>query len=275
MREITMKLLPVLLMPILILLVQCENEVDSEMEPLTLAFEVAHVTNEGGSDGAIDLTVSGGEQPYQFSWSNGEVTEDIENLIVGVYTVLVQSHDGQSLVDSAEVKQDPDSGTVTDYEGYSYRTIKIGDQWWMAENLKTTHTADGSDLTGVFVYNNSSSYADEYGRLYTWEAALSACPGGWHLPSDEEWGILENYLGSDAGTKLKVGGSTGFNAKMAGYRDEAGGFDLLGVWTMFWSSTYYTNDHAYVRNLFADQTGIVRSGVHVNDAVSVRYIKDD
>ncbi|MFC1483967.1 FISUMP domain-containing protein [Candidatus Neomarinimicrobiota bacterium] len=270
-----MKLLSILLMPILLLLAHCENATDSESEPLELEFEVTHATAEDGSNGAIDLTVSGGELPYQFSWSNGEVTEDIENLVVGVYTVQVQSNDGQSLMDSAEVELLPDSGTVTDFEGYSYETVKIGDQWWMAENLRTTHTADGSTLGGVFVYNNNSGNVGDYGRLYTWEAALSACPTGWHLPSDEEWNVLENHLDSDAGTKLKVGGSTGFNAKMAGYRDAAGGYDLLGVWTMFWSSTYYTNDHAYVRNLFADQTGIVRSGVDVNAAISVRCIKDD
>ncbi len=118
--------------------------------------------------------------------------------------------------------------TVADYDGNTYKTIKIGKQWWMAENLKVTHYDDGtaislvtSDTAWASLGNNSTDKAycyhsnnengekDTYGALYTWAAAMNGagsssanpsgtqgvCPTGWHLPSDKEWKQLEMYLG--------------------------------------------------------------------------------
>lgn len=163
---------------------------------------------------------------------------------------------------------------VYDYEGYAYQTVKIGNQIWMAENLRTTHTSDGSNLVGVYAYNDDENNVAEYGRLYTWQAALDAEIPGWHLPSDDDWTILETILGSEPGTKLKEGGDSGFNAKMAGYRNDDGSYSHLGSWAMFWTSTPYINNHIFVRNLFFDQTTIVSSGCDRMGANSVRYIKD-
>ncbi len=116
------------------------------------------------------------------------------------------------------------SSTVTDYEGNEYNTIKIGNQVWMAENLKSTCYADGTplvdgtsagDITGdyttkyCFSYAGNESNADIYGKLYTWAAVMNdaassdaiqsgvqgVCPAGWHVPSDSEWKELEMYLG--------------------------------------------------------------------------------
>ena len=110
-------------------------------------------------------------------------------------------------------------GIVRDYDGNIYTTIKIGDQIWMAENLKTTRYSDGNSLvngTGAgnitgnyttkywFVYEDNSANKDTYGLLYTWAAAMNGsassdkspsgiqgvCPIGWHLPSDTEWKSL-------------------------------------------------------------------------------------
>ena len=106
-------------------------------------------------------------------------------------------------------------GQVTDYDGNVYQTVQIGEQVWMAENLKTTHYADGTEIPVVeddndwfnlflnramCYYDNSISNKDIYGALYTWEAATrgystagnpslvqGACPYGWHIPSDAEW----------------------------------------------------------------------------------------
>lgn len=116
-------------------------------------------------------------------------------------------------------------GTVTDYDGNVYQTIVIGEQEWMAENLRTTHYADGTPLVngnGVgsiaadyttkyyfWFMNDSAANAATYGALYTWAAAMNGaassdanpsevqgvCPCGWHLPSDEEWKQLEMELG--------------------------------------------------------------------------------
>ena len=122
-------------------------------------------------------------------------------------------------------KEEPQTGTVTDFDGNTYNTVKIGNQWWMVENLKVTHYPDGTPIPLVednsawdalgytdkayCFYNNSSANGDTYGALYTWAAAMNgaassgnnpsgvqgACPDGWHLPSDAEYKELEMYLG--------------------------------------------------------------------------------
>ncbi|MFH1851587.1 MAG: FISUMP domain-containing protein [Candidatus Neomarinimicrobiota bacterium] len=167
-----------------------------------------------------------------------------------------------------------ETGTFTDIDGNAYQTIKIGNQWWMAENWKTTHATDGLILTGIFAYNDNENNVGEYGRLYTWQAALDAEPEGWHLPSTEEWNILEASLGSDAGAKLKVDGNSGFSAKLGGSRNYDGGYAGIDYWGMYWTSTVYTNDHSYIINLFSDRPDIVQSGLGIIAAISVRYVKD-
>ncbi|HAN19032.1 MAG: hypothetical protein A2X13_11445 [Bacteroidetes bacterium GWC2_33_15] len=163
---------------------------------------------------------------------------------------------------------------ITDFEGNIYNTVKIGDQIWMAENLKAKFTSDGTSVSEAYVYNDNESYLDEYGRLYTWDAAKKPFIEGWHLPSEAEWNILENTLGSDVGAKLKVGGSSGFEAKIAGYRYPLGDYADLNVWTVFWTSTAYTSDHSFVLNLFSDNNNFEHSGCENLNGNSVRLIKD-
>jgi uncharacterized protein (TIGR02145 family) len=99
--------------------------------------------------------------------------------------------------------------TVSDIDGNVYQMVKIGDQWWMAENLRTTRYADGMLISGVYAYEDEDSNAQNYGGLYTWNAVMNGnesnnsnpsgvqgvCPTGWHVPSDAEWQQLEMYLG--------------------------------------------------------------------------------
>ena len=139
------------------------------------------------------------------------------------------------------------SVTVEDYDGNTYGTVKIGDQVWMKENLKTTRYADGNsmvpgigagDITGDyitkywFVYGDNMANKATYGLLYTWAAAMNgatssdanpsgvqgACPSGWHLPSNAEWTELTDYLGgaSIAGGKLKEAGYTHWSSPNTG-----------------------------------------------------------
>ncbi len=98
---------------------------------------------------------------------------------------------------------------VTDFDGHKYKTVKIGDQCWMAENLKSTHYANGFTITYNYPYDNDVGNAHTYGRLYIWEAVMNGasssnsnpsgvqgiCPDGWHVPSDAEWKELEMTLG--------------------------------------------------------------------------------
>jgi len=113
------------------------------------------------------------------------------------------------------------TGTVTDIDGNEYKTVKIGEQWWMAEDLKVTQYADGTQLNHVpeesdwkFLSNEEKAYCyydnnpdSKYGVLYTWSAATGnfsiqenaegvqgVCPDGWHIPSNLEYEALENFI---------------------------------------------------------------------------------
>ncbi|MDA3893894.1 MAG: FISUMP domain-containing protein [Salinivirgaceae bacterium] len=104
-------------------------------------------------------------------------------------------------------------GAVVDIDGNTYKTVIIGEQEWMAENLKVTHYSDGieiplvtsnsiwsnlddNNIEDAFCYYNNNVNGEKYiyGALYTFAAAKKACPTGWHLPSDAEWTILVNFL---------------------------------------------------------------------------------
>jgi len=139
------------------------------------------------------------------------------------------------------------TGTFTDSrDGKTYKTVKIGTQTWMAENLKTTHYRDGSEIPNVTDkdswsklatsaycnYNNSTDTANTYGSLYNWYAVNDSrklCPQGWHVPTDAEWKTLEMALGmskteanktgwrgTDEGGKLKETGTTHWNSPNTG-----------------------------------------------------------
>jgi uncharacterized protein (TIGR02145 family) len=156
------------------------------------------------------------------------------------------------------------SGKITDIDGNNYKTVKIGAQTWMAENLKTTRLNDGTSISlvtdqtawyalttpGYCFYNNNSSNKEVYGALYNWFATSSGklCPTGWHVPSNDEWKTLENTIGgvAVAGKKLKESGTShwpspnngtdefGFAALPGGYRHGTLGFSAIneaGVWS--------------------------------------------
>ncbi|HDS01501.1 MAG TPA: hypothetical protein ENO22_00220 [candidate division Zixibacteria bacterium] len=106
----------------------------------------------------------------------------------------------------------PESLTITDIDGNIYSVVKIGDQLWMADNLKVTHYRNGDPIANVTVvaewssmtagaycdYNNEVTNAAVYGRLYNWYAVNDSrgiAPEGWHVPSDSEWKQLERHLG--------------------------------------------------------------------------------
>jgi len=112
-------------------------------------------------------------------------------------------------------------GTLTDTrDGKKYKTIKIGEQVWMAENLN--HNASGSKC-----YGNKLANCCEYGRLYNWKTAMAVCPSGWHLPSKEEWDILYRYVEdgkSDNSTPYEIYSETAgkFLKATNGWKDHEG-----------------------------------------------------
>ena len=145
-------------------------------------------------------------------------------------------------------------GTFTDKrDGKEYKTVEIGTQTWMAENLN--YNANGK------CYDNKPENCKKYGRLYNWQTALEVCPSGWHLPSEEEWKILNEAVGGEgmAGKKLKTkngwnsyqkksGNGTdefGFSALPGGYGKSDGSFDNVGYDGYWWNTNSYNSSNAY------------------------------
>jgi len=202
-KEVNMKKIIIVVIVIYLLTTGCKNSTDPKVDPLALTFTISHVSHIDSSDGSIGLSVNGGLQPYSYNWSNDSTSEDISNLSIGIYTVIVTDADGKVKSDSVEISDGCIYGTITDIDGNIYNTVKIGDQWWMSENLKVTHDAQGNSITSN-IYNNNSANEETYGRLYTWnvvmngstvEGAQGIAPEGWHIPNDGEWQALFDYLG--------------------------------------------------------------------------------
>ena len=156
-----------------------------------------------------------------------------------------------------------DSKEFTDSrDGKTYKKVKIGSQTWMAENLNFAAFRS-------LCYENKPENCEKYGRLYDWETAMKACPSGWHLPSGDEYGVLDDAVGGEkvAGKHLKAASGLnpssgienldtyGFSAPLGGYGRADGIFIYywsIGYW---WSATEIVNDsdYAYSRYMYYDK----------------------
>jgi len=204
-------------------------------------------------------------------------------------------------IDEQENKQEDetsgDSSFIDSRDGQGYSIVKIGNQTWMGENLRYLPSVSGpgsgskyspfyyvNGYTGTNVLEAKKTYNyNEYGVLYNYSAALTACPSGWHLPSDQEWYELEKHLSSGscqynrygewdcapAGSILK---ESKFRALMAASRDPNGNFYNLGANTSFWSSSRYLSDALY-RKININENRIYRDPASLDYGFSVRCIK--
>ena len=196
---------------------------------------------------------------------------------------------------------------VTVIDGNKYKTVQIGDQVWMAENLKVSHYRNGDAIptghsesewsnlsTGAYaVYGGNESNADTYGYLYNWYAvddSRNIAPEGWHVPTDAEWTILTDYLGGSnvAGGKMKEAGmshwwspntgatnESGFTALPGGYRGGYyGDYNVMGHFGVFWSSTEYSSRYAWSRLLSCNYSDVDRFSYDKQDGFSVRCLRD-
>lgn len=203
---------------------------------------------------------SGNPTVGDFKQISGNGTDDysirIENLTEGetyFFKAYAINANGIGYGSEVTVTLTDDNISIQDYDGNWYNVVRIGNQVWMKENLKTTHYSDGTkiddgseitDITGDDKYwmiptysDGNEAYKNLYGLLYTWAAAVNGssgsssnpsniqgvCPDGWHMPSDAEWLVLANYLGgiNIAGGKMKEVGLKNWNAPNVGATNES------------------------------------------------------
>jgi uncharacterized protein (TIGR02145 family) len=207
-------------------------------------------------------------------------------------------------------KDDPviEYGSITDIEGNIYKTISIGTQTWMAENLRTIHYSNGDPVqnisddlqwteqtTGAFCwYNNDESlFKDTYGALYNYYTVTDyrkICPSGWRIPTKADCEKLGSFLGGDkiAGEKLKEAGTalwyspneecandkSGFSARGGGSRNAGGAFEYIRQLAVFWTSSSARSTDAYFYFLVFETSGFYTSPADKKYGCSVRCIKE-
>jgi uncharacterized protein (TIGR02145 family) len=194
-----------------------------------------------------------------------------------------------------------------------YESVRIGNQEWMTRNLDVDRFRNGDLIPHVeseeewekagrngqpawCYYDNDPENGKKYGKLYNWYAVndpRGLAPEGWYVPSDDEWTILEEFLGKDiAGHKLKsVEGwaewededrefqngngdnSSGFNGLPGGYRYSEG-FCVIRVVAFFWSATEYDYNYAWYRSLYNKDGTVSRSDNTKSYGASVRCLRD-
>jgi len=162
--------------------------------------------------------------------------------------------------------------------GKKYRTVKLGNQTWMAQNLN--YPAENS-----VCYDNKSGNCSKYGRLYTWDAAKNACPAGWHLPSNEEWTALAGHVGGTSVASKKLKSVTGwddrgngtdnfeFTALPGGYGDKRG-FHNIRYYGYWWSATESNAEGAWNRSMDYYNEHIFTGNRFRSDLFSVRCVQD-
>lgn len=220
-----------------------------------------------------------------------------------------------SCKEDVQTKPEKERGTVTDIDGNVYQTVKIGSQWWMAENLKVTKYRNGTAIqqsqTSVQWIATTASYCiydnnvTAPGLLYNYYAVCDTsilAPAGWHIPSDNEWKVLEMYLGmsqedadqtnwrgSKEGEKLKIEAPQGWIKYSTVWATNESGFTALGggcrlfngIWGnpgltatgFWWASTIY-GDQAYYRYLDYKNTNVFRYCGPKTYGFSIRCVKD-
>ncbi len=184
-------------------------------------------------------------------------------------------------------------------DGQTYKTVTLGDQTWFAQNLNY-------ETENSWCYDDDPKNCETYGRLYRWEAAMSACPVGWHLASDEEWSTLIKYLDPKAdpnagvmeseiaGGMMKTTGTledgtglwrspnvgatniSGFSGVPGGARFDDGSYLVKSLHAIFWSSTEYDANSVWFRILDYGLAGLYRDNNNITKTMglSVRCIKD-
>ena len=302
----------------LILTSSCDKEDENNNEqgiaPILSTSEITNVTeNTATSGGIITDEGSASVTSRGVCWSthenptiednktedgsgSGNFTSDITNLepnttyYVKAYAINSEGTGYGNSISFTTNELISESSFIDSRDGKTYKTVIIGNQEWMAENL-----AYAPSSGNFWAYDNNEANAEIYGYLYDWETAKEVCPNGWHLPSSQEWTELLDYLGGEevSGGKLKSTGTieagtgkwrdpntgatnqTGFSALPGGNRDENGNFDNLGYDGYWWSSTEHsTADRALYRYIYHNSIDIDNFPDYKEVGFSVRCVKD-
>lgn len=178
-------------------------------------------------------------------------------------------------------------------DGNVYKTVKIGNQVWLAENFRYS-------CKGSYAYDDDESNVKKYGRLYTWDAAMKSAPAGWHLPTKEEFDELERWVDAhtdcEVGTALKsttddwilegvhilgfavegIPGTDefGFSTLPAGFRHPLGHYGSLGYSAYFWTASESSEGDTYYRYLYCDDDDFCENWSSKAYARSIRLLRD-
>ena len=305
----------------LVILSSCNKEI--EKTPIA-SFSISNSNIRLGEN--VFFTDKSTNKPTSWTWNFGDgETSTKQNpshvyKLVGEYSVsLVVSNasgsDSKNISNCIIVKSNI---VVTDIDGNEYNTVQIGTQLWMAENIKVTHYPNGDIIPNVtdnttwanlddnntedaycFYYNDNIT---DYGTLYTYSAAIAdnwikdnadnqgICPDGWHVPTNDEWTILIDYLGGEsvAGGKMKIEGTTYWNSPNTGATNSSafsaysvisrssynGEYSDLGDYSIMWSATEYSNSMSNIRELDYNKEEILGGAIPKSLGFSVRCVRD-
>ena len=267
----------------------------------------------------IEASLNGGANYLPISNATGDVSFGVtpgngKHIVWDIGAQYPNQFSSTTRIRIHAIANDTPQDAMVDIDGNVYQTVQVGNQVWMAENLKVTHYRNGDPISTAMsssdgahtVYNNNiNNELDTYGTLYNWAAAVDAryvAPAGWHVPSDDEWKELEiflgmsqtqadspGYRGTNEGSKLSGNselwidgalvdnsefGSTGFAALPGGYLLWSGNYYNIGGGGYFWTSTEDGNGSAWHRRFDSDGSGITRDYGRERDGFSVRCIRD-
>lgn len=269
---------------------------DAGESPLTVAF-----SNKSENPGYYAWDFGDGNVttflPLEFTYTfkNYSFTEDAKYTVTLTSMASSNVQPQYSKVITVYKKK---KGTVTDFEGNVYPTVVIGNQTWMAENVRSTKYADGTDIAEVKSYNNDDANVSTYGRLYTWDGAMNystivlsqgVCPDGWHIPESAELSELREFVENDSQIdkdayllKSKTGWDNngngidmyGFNALPAGTFSPYGNFGGMGFMSSWWSSVSLGTNAEFIG--MNENSDMVNSySIDKKYYLSVRCVKND
>lgn len=216
-------------------------------------------------------------------------------LLLGVLLFLLLDTEEEVIVEPEEEVVYEFVGEVQDIDGNTYQTVQIGEQIWMAENLRTV-----SEHGQSWCYSGHDFYCERYGRLYNWEAVMAGsvepgsqgvCPDGWYVPTDYDWYVLESFFANASceSSRLSWGCAPAgeimksevwseseeslFAVLPAGYIDRRGGSSHLNSYSYFWTSSKI-GDGVWRRGFLDTQRSILRTTENPEYGYSLRCIKE-